>query len=111
MCDPAPSLKAGLMHRNGLVQKWYGGTRQANTGSAGALARYEREARNSYSVKKFEIERATHAPAGEGARAPSTNRLVPDRIDFLGKALHFGIKSLAGLWVRFTAPVPSLFIT
>ena len=32
--------------------------------------------------KRFEIERA----AGEGARAPSTNRLVPDRIDFLVKA-------------------------
>src|SRR5437764_2287658 len=63
-------------------KKWYGGKRQANTGSAGALARYEREARNSYSVKRFEIERA----AGEGARAPSTNRLVPDRINFLGKA-------------------------
>jgi len=26
--------------------------------------------------------------AGEGARAPSTNRLVPDWIDFLGKATH-----------------------
>ena len=69
-----------------LPKKWYGGKRQANTGSAGALARYEREARNSYGVKKFEIERAAHAPAGEGARAPSTNRLVPYRIDFLGKA-------------------------
>jgi hypothetical protein len=32
-----------------------------NTGNAGALARYEREARNSYSVKKFQIERAAHA--------------------------------------------------
>ena len=62
------------------------GKRQANTGSAGALARYEREARNSCSVKRFEIERAAHTRAGEGARAPSTNRLVPDRIDFLGKA-------------------------
>ena len=69
-----------------LPKKWYGGKRQANTGSAGALARYEREARNSYSVKKFEIERAAHALAGEGARAPSTNRLVPYRIDLLGKA-------------------------
>ena len=53
-----------------LSKKWYGGKRQANTGSAGALARYEREARNSYGVKKFEIERAARAPAGEGARAP-----------------------------------------
>ncbi|PYS74744.1 MAG: hypothetical protein DMF73_02860 [Acidobacteria bacterium] len=75
-----------------LPKKWYGGKRQANTGSAGALARYEREARNSYSVKKFEIERAAHAPAGEGARAPSTNRLVPDRIDFLGKAARFRLR-------------------
>jgi len=58
----------------------------SNTGIAGALARYEREARNSYGVKKFEIERAAHAWTGAGARAPSTNWLVPDRIDFLGKA-------------------------
>jgi len=43
----------------------------ASTGNAGALARYEREARNSYSVKTVAIERAAHAPAGEGARAPS----------------------------------------
>jgi len=42
-----------------------------SSGNAGALARYEREARNSYSVKKVEIERAAHASAGEGARAPS----------------------------------------
>src|SRR5205823_2807884 len=62
-----------------------GGKRQANTGSAGALARYEREARNSY-VKKFEIERVAHAPAGNGARAPSTNRPRSGSIDFLGKA-------------------------
>ncbi len=32
-----------------------------SAGNAGALARYEREARNSYSVKKLEIERAAHA--------------------------------------------------
>ena len=56
------------------------------TGSAGALARDEREARNSYSVKRFEIERVAHAGAGEGTRAPSTNWLVPDQINFLGKA-------------------------
>src|SRR5258706_12532856 len=60
--------------------------RQSNTGSAGALARYEREERNSYSIKKFELERAAHAPAGEGARAPSTNGLVPDRINLFCKA-------------------------
>jgi len=41
---------------------------------------------NSYSVKKFEIECAAHAAAGEGARAPSTNQLVLEWIDFLGKA-------------------------
>ena len=70
-----------------LPKKWYGQKRQDNTGSAGALARYEREARNSCSVKRFEIERAAHTRAGEGACAPSTNRLVPDRIDFLGKAV------------------------
>ena len=69
------------------------GKRQANTGSAGARARYEREARNSYSLKRFEIERAAHARAGEGARAPSTNWLVPDRIDFWGKAAYGYIES------------------
>ena len=69
-----------------LPKKWYGDKAQANTGSAGALARNEREARNCYSVKEFEIEHAAHAWAGEGARAPSTNRLVPDRIDFFGKS-------------------------
>ena len=52
----------------GLAQKCHGAKRQAKTGSAGALARYEREARNSYSVKKFEIEcvrrfRRARAPA------------------------------------------------
>src|SRR5438552_18231954 len=39
-----------------------------STGNAGALARYEREARNSYSVKKVEIERAAHSVR---ARAPA----------------------------------------
>jgi hypothetical protein len=53
-------------------------------GSAGALAPYEREARNSFSVKRFEIE--IERPAGEGARAPCTKRLISDRIDFVGNA-------------------------
>ena len=40
-----------------------------STGNAGALARYEREARNIYKgVKKVEIERAAHAMR---ARAPA----------------------------------------
>ena len=38
------------------------------TGNAGALARDEREARSSYTVKKSEIERAAHAVR---ARAPA----------------------------------------
>src|SRR5207249_11341188 len=38
-----------------LPEKSYGGKRQANTGSAGALARYEREARNSYCVKSLRL--------------------------------------------------------
>src|SRR5438876_5835971 len=38
-----------------LPKKWCGGKRQANTGSAGALARNEREARNSYSVKGLRL--------------------------------------------------------
>ena len=75
-----------------LPKTWYGGKGQANTGSAGALARCEREARTSYTVKRFEIERA----AGEGARAPSTNRLVPDRRTFWAKprdtlTIHFPV--------------------
>jgi len=89
-----------------LPKKWYGGKSQANTGSAGALARYEREARNSYGFKKFEIERAAHAPAGEGARAPSTNRLVPFRIDFLGKARTAVIIQSA----RFSIDEPISFV-
>jgi len=49
------------------------GNDPVNTGSAGALARYEREARNSYSVKKFELERAAHAVR---ARAPALPALA-----------------------------------
>src|SRR5205823_3676699 len=49
--------------KSGMSEK-----RQASTGSAGALARYEREARNSCSVNRFEIERAAHA---RRARAPA----------------------------------------
>ena len=86
-------------------KKWYGGKRQANTGSAGALARYEREVRNSYGVKKFEIERAAHAPAGEGARAPSTNRLVPYRIDFLGKASLTSFSCRSRYWYSSFVPL------
>ena len=54
---------------HGFAQKvdpiWNG---PVGTGNAGALARYEREARNSYSVEKVEIERAAH---GLRARAPA----------------------------------------
>ena len=32
---------------------------------------------NSYSVKKVQIERAPHASAGEGARAPSISLSLP----------------------------------
>jgi hypothetical protein len=58
-----------LQSRAALPQK-YGGKRQANTGSAGALTRNERAARNIYRVKSFEIEHASHALAGEGAALP-----------------------------------------
>src|SRR5438105_15594253 len=74
---------------SGLAQKVAWRKRQANTGSAGALARSEREARNSYGVKKFEIEGAAQACAGEGARAPSIN-LLRHSDDFLGKASKTG---------------------
>jgi hypothetical protein len=53
------------------------GNEPVNTGNAGALARFEREARTSYSVKDFEIERAAHAPAGEGARTLSIGFSLP----------------------------------
>ena len=49
------------------------GKSSLNTGSAGALARTEREARNGRSVKGFEIERAAHALR---ARAPALPALV-----------------------------------
>jgi hypothetical protein len=47
----------------------------ANPGNAGAPARYEREARNSHSIKKFEIERAAHAVRAR--RAPSISLSLP----------------------------------
>src|SRR5438552_3777263 len=62
---------AGLPMLAALPKKWYGGKRQTNTGSAGARARYERKARNSYSVKKFEIERAASSGGRGRARAPA----------------------------------------
>ena len=74
---------------SGLAQKVAWRKRQANTGSAGALARSEREARNSYGVKKFEIEGAAQACAGEGTRAPSID-LLRHSDDFLGKASKTG---------------------
>src|SRR5438132_5602607 len=76
-------------HNEGLAQKVVWRKRQANTGSAGALARSEREARNSYRVRKFEIESAEQACAGEGARAPSID-LLRHSDDFLGKASKTG---------------------
>jgi hypothetical protein len=56
-----------------------------STASAGALARYEREARIIYSINKFEIERAAHAVR---ARAPALPALVVSFLPhhFLGKA-------------------------
>src|SRR2546430_14149312 len=61
--------------------------RQVNAVGFAALARYDLERAKSCSVKKFEVERVAHARAGGGARAPSTNWLVPDQIDFLAKAI------------------------
>jgi hypothetical protein len=56
--------------------------RRANTGNAGALARTEREARTAFAVYAQGIERAAHACAGEGARAPSDNGLVSNAMTF-----------------------------
>jgi len=56
-----------------------------STGSAGALARYERGARNSYSVRKFEIERAAHAVRARAPALPVLAYLFP-LIPLLGKA-------------------------
>jgi hypothetical protein len=44
-----------------------------STGNAGALARYEREARNNYCINKFEFERTAHAVR---ARAPALPALL-----------------------------------
>ena len=62
------------------------------TGSAGALARYEREARNNRSVKDSGIEHARRARhAGEGARAPSISLPPPATEHFLGKTDRMGL--------------------
>ena len=61
-----------------LPQKWCGRKRQANTGSAGALARRSVRSTlnlklpNAIAVSRFALR------AGEGARVPSINRPVPD---------------------------------
>jgi hypothetical protein len=80
-----------------------GGKRQANIGSAGVPAPYERKARKSCSVKKFEIERAAHALAGEGARAPS-NQIVPDISTFWAKPVE-GLVHIERTAVRFRRQV------
>src|SRR5437588_7417588 len=74
-----------------LPKKSYGGKRQANTGSAGALARYEREARNSYCVKSL---RLSVLRTVRRARAPALPVLTGSfhiGSTFLGKALSTGL--------------------
>jgi hypothetical protein len=63
------------------------GGRQANTGSAGALARPSVPSTlNLKPLDTLTVISRFALMAGEGARAPSINWLVPDRIDLLGKA-------------------------
>jgi hypothetical protein len=58
---PIPGA-ASTTKKTGFTQKvdpiW---TEPVSTGNVGARARYERAARNSYSDRKFEPERAAHA--------------------------------------------------
>src|SRR5438552_18730862 len=61
--EPSPNGRAGFAQKVDPI--W---NEPVSTGNAGALARYEREARNSYSVMKVEIERAAHSVR---ARAPA----------------------------------------
>ena len=56
-----------------------------STGNAGALARYERDARNSFSAKKFEIERTVHAVRARAPALPALAFLFLSH-HFLGKA-------------------------
>src|SRR6266852_8383093 len=55
------------------------------TGNAGALARDEREARNSYIVKKVDTERAAHAVRARAPALPVLGCLFQPQ-HFLGKA-------------------------
>ncbi len=76
--------------KNGFAQKvdpiW---NELVNPGNAGAPARYEREARNSHSIKKFEIERAAHAVRARAPALPvSACLFLPHH--FLGKAMKNG---------------------
>jgi len=55
----------------------------------GARARHRpHSVRSTLNLKLFDAVAVSRFAliAGEGARVPSTNRLVPDWIDFLGKA-------------------------
>jgi len=68
-----------------LPKKWCGRKREAHTGSAGALARtacastLNLKLLDDVAVSRFVLI------AGEGARVPSSNQLVPDWIDFFGQ--------------------------
>jgi len=63
-----------------------GKKKHAKTGSAGALAR--RSVRSTLNLNLPDADAVSRFAliAGEGARVPSTNWLVPDWIEFLGKA-------------------------
>ena len=91
-----------------LPKKWCGRKREAHTGSAGALARtacastLNLKLLDAVAVSRFALI------AGEGARVPSTNRLVLDWIGFLGKPscprfLSPKITSRQGLFVLLSA--------
>ncbi len=66
-----------------LPKKWCGRTRQANTGSAPSPAQ---RAQHTLDLPDAVAGSRFALIAGEGARVPGTNGLVPDWMDFLGKA-------------------------
>ena len=92
MCWPVvgrgPDFNSSERSLRGFAQKvdpiW---NEPVRTGNAGALARYEGEARNNYSINKFEIERAAHGVRARDALPVLACRFLPH---------HFSGKALAG---------------
>jgi len=71
------------------------------TGNAGALARYEREARNSNSIKKVEIERVTHAVRARAPALPVLSCLFLPH--FLGKTIRLRFAKVFAVGIALLA--------